>query len=289
MINSFGEFIQRIMESGLEAIGLYYGVYRASIIDNADPKNQGRLMLHCEQVHGSSWPEVWSWPETPYAGNGFGFWAIPDIGEYVYVRFDHGRPDKPIWHGGWWGDQDMTDDMVPGKVVLATAEGLKIVIDRTAGSILLEQSPGNSVLIDPTQIYLTSDGDIKCEGKNVTVQSMGAVEVSAQGTCYVEAFDEIRVTSLGLIKIDAADNIDITCSAFVSIYSANTLTLQSDTLVDIVSLTAINVSAPTLNFTGEFNLLGNGTVDGTFLSTQNSAHHVHPLDIPNNTALEGPV
>lgn len=288
MINSFSEFLHTILESGLEAIGLYYGVYRAKVIDNADPDNLGKLKIQCEQVHGGTYPDVWSWPETPYAGNGFGMWAIPDIGESVYVRFDHGRPEKPIWHGGWWGTGETTDDMTLKKVVLTTLEGLKIVIDRDAASILLEQALGNSVLIDPNQIYLQHSGSIICEGQDVTVQSMGTTELRAQGVVLLEALDEVRITSTGLVKIDAADDLDISCSAMVTLYAAMPITLQSDKEISLTSPTAINLAAPSINMTGDLNLAGNGKVTGSFYAAKNSAMHTHPVTT-GGTAEEGTI
>lgn len=312
MFNSFGEFLQRIMESGLEAIGLYYGVYRAKVINNADPDNLGRVILHCEQVHGKDYPEVWAWPETPYAGNGFGFWAIPDKDDYVYVRFDHGRPDKPIWHGGWWGEDDVTDDdMTTKKVVLVVKEGMKIVLDRESQTVLIEQSLGNSVFISDETMELKHAGKILVDGEDVTVQSMGITEVRAQGTCLVEAMDEVTITSAGTMKIDGADSVDIGSTSAVNIHSAGMLDIQSEGPISMKSLVSVAIQAPAISMTGpvtimgavsstgtftltgnysqtgNFSLTGNGNVTGDFYATLNSAHHTHPLNIPAGLAMAG--
>lgn len=249
MFNSFGEFLQRIMESGLESIGLYYGVYRAKVINNADPDNLGRVILHCEQVHGKDYPEVWAWPETPYAGNGFGFWAIPDKDDYVYVRFDHGRPDKPIWHGGWWGEDDVTDDdMTTKKVVLVVKEGMKIVLDRENQTVLVEQALGNSVFISDETMELKHAGmlDIQSDGP-ISMKSLVSVAIQAPA-----------ISMTGPVTIMGA------------VSSTGTFTLTGN-----------------YSQTGNFSLTGNGNVTGNFYSTLNSAHHTHPLNIPAGLAMAG--
>lgn len=272
MFNSFGEFLQRILEFGLECTGLYYSVYRAKVINSSDPDSLGRLILHCEQVHGPSYPEVWAWPETPYAGNGFGFWAIPDVGEYVYVRFDHGRPDHPIWHGGFWGEDDITDeDMTPKKVVLLTKEGMKIVMDRENQTLLMEQTLGNSVFISDDILALKHVNKILVDGQDVTVQSMGTTEVRAQGTCLVEALDEVSITSAGKCRIDGAESVDIGSTSYVNIHSAGAIDLTSDQPISLNSAVSISLVAPVIDVTG------NGTVTGNWFATLNSAHHTHPV------------
>ena len=262
MLNSFGEFLQRIMESGLEIVGLYYGVYRATVIDNADPDGQGKVMLHCPQVHGADYPKVWSWPETPYAGNGFGFWAVPDIGQFVYVRFDHGRPDKPIWHGGWWGAGDPTTDMVPTKVVLATLEGMKIVINRAQQTILIEQTLGNSILIENDDVTIMHDSQINVRGQNILIQSDGLTEVRAQGQCLVEALDDVSITSLGTIAVNAADTLTIVSADAVNIQAAKEINLQCDTDVNLLSTTNINLTAPAISFAAAVSFTGSVDITG---------------------------
>ena len=42
-------------------------------------------------------------PAAPYAGPGAGFVALPPVGAGVWIEFEQGDPDFPIWSGGWWG------------------------------------------------------------------------------------------------------------------------------------------------------------------------------------------
>jgi phage baseplate assembly protein V len=157
----------------MESEGFFYGVYRAQVKDNQDPDKMGKLQIHCPQIHGDTYPDTWAWPMAPYAGKSFGLWAIPDKDEWVWVMFDHGRPEYPIWCGGWWGDQDVTTDMTQQNVVLAVTEGLKIVINRQDKSILLYRNDQDSILMDDNGITIDTAKDVK-------VNAQGNVEVQAQ-------------------------------------------------------------------------------------------------------------
>ena len=41
-------------------------------------------------------------PCVPYAGDGVGFFAIPPRKANVWVEFEGGDPDSPIWTGCFW-------------------------------------------------------------------------------------------------------------------------------------------------------------------------------------------
>ena len=44
----------------------------------------------------------WAMPSVPYAGNGVGFFMIPPIAANVWVEFEGGDIDHPIWSGCFW-------------------------------------------------------------------------------------------------------------------------------------------------------------------------------------------
>lgn len=144
---------------GLEYCGLFYGKYRAKVINNGDPKNLGRIKVHCPQVHGvQDYPDTWALPLSPAAG-AFTFWHIPDVGDWVYVEFDHGRAEYPLWTGGWWGDGESPDEASKSKVLLMTKEGARIVFDRSENSI--------RIAVEETSIKVSTDG-IQVEG-NISI------------------------------------------------------------------------------------------------------------------------
>jgi len=80
----------------------YFGKYRGTVSSNIDPELRARLQATVPDVLGTQ-PTTWAMPATPYAGPGAGFVALPPVGAGVWIEFEQGDPDFPIWSGGWWG------------------------------------------------------------------------------------------------------------------------------------------------------------------------------------------
>ncbi len=79
----------------------YLGMYRAVVMDNNDPERRGRIRVQCPSVLGnylSSWCE----PCIPYATDYAGDYYVPPVGEGIWVQFEEGNVNKPIWNGGWY-------------------------------------------------------------------------------------------------------------------------------------------------------------------------------------------
>lgn len=79
----------------------YFGKYRALITDNNDPESRGRIRVMCPKILGNS-KSAWCEPCIPIAYDNGGDFALPKIGEFVWVEFEEGNPNKPIYTGGLW-------------------------------------------------------------------------------------------------------------------------------------------------------------------------------------------
>src|SRR5215472_18644837 len=79
----------------------YVGKYRGSVLNNVDPMQMGRLMLMVPDVLGEI-PSSWAMACVPVAGIQMGTWFVPPIGAGVWVEFEQGDADYPIWTGCWW-------------------------------------------------------------------------------------------------------------------------------------------------------------------------------------------
>lgn len=69
----------------------YPGFYRAIVVDNHDPKNQGRLRLMVPQVSGENTTD-WAWPILTVA-------IPPAAGTALWAAFEGGDPNFPLWIG----------------------------------------------------------------------------------------------------------------------------------------------------------------------------------------------
>lgn len=78
----------------------YYGKYRAIVKNVNDPLEFGRIQVACPKVLGE-YLSNWCMPCLPFLGEGEGMIKIPRVGDGVWIEFEGGDLDKPIWVGGW--------------------------------------------------------------------------------------------------------------------------------------------------------------------------------------------
>lgn len=79
----------------------YFGKYRAFVHSINDPQERGRIRVVCPRVLGDA-VSNWCEPCMPLAFDNGGDFALPKVGEAVWVEFEEGDPNKPIYTGGWW-------------------------------------------------------------------------------------------------------------------------------------------------------------------------------------------
>ena len=80
----------------------YLGKFRGVVTDTTDPLMMGRVKATVPDVFGDD-PCGWAMPCAPFGGSGIGFFAVPPVGAGVWIEFEQGDPDYPIWAGCWWG------------------------------------------------------------------------------------------------------------------------------------------------------------------------------------------
>lgn len=140
----------------------YYGKYRGLVVNNIDPNRMGRLQVSCPRVLGES-VLSWAMPCVPFAGLQEGFYMLPTIGSNVWVEFEEGDPDRPIWTGGFW-----TRQQIPPKALLPTVRTIK-----TAGAELtLDDTPGAggvTVSVGPPTVALPCTITCTVAGIEITV------------------------------------------------------------------------------------------------------------------------
>jgi uncharacterized protein involved in type VI secretion and phage assembly len=78
----------------------HWGKYRGTVVENQDVPPKGRLLVSVPGIVITNW----AMPCVPFASIYGGSFVRPEIGSNVWVEFERGDPDKPIWTGGWWGD-----------------------------------------------------------------------------------------------------------------------------------------------------------------------------------------
>ena len=164
----------------------YYGVYRGTVVENIDPLQTGRIIALVPDVGGVI-PTTWAMPCVPIAGKQAGTFVVPQIGSGVFVQFEAGDPDKPVWMGGWWGDVAEVPALalagVPGDpniVIQTTLQNAIVVSDLPGptGGIILKSTTGATIIVNDTGIYIQNGkgASIVMVGPSVTINA-GALVV----------------------------------------------------------------------------------------------------------------
>jgi Type VI secretion system/phage-baseplate injector OB domain len=168
----------------MSAVQKFYGKYRGTVINNIDPEQIGRIMAIVPAVSNVI-PTSWAMPCVPFAGKAEGFFAVPQIGAGVWIEFEGGDPDKPIWVGGFWGAfaEVPTLALVPPPIppgqnvcIQTTLQNMMIVSDAPptplTGGIVLKSTTGAMIVVNDTGIYIQN-------GKGAAITMIGpAVDIN---------------------------------------------------------------------------------------------------------------
>jgi phage baseplate assembly protein gpV len=142
--------------------GRYYGKYRGQVTDNSDPDNLGRVKAQVPRVLGDQETTGWALPAFAYGGaSEQGLFAVPDVGAGVWIEFEGGDLSYPIWSGTWYTSGDVPESAKPGKKVLKTKSGHKIVLDDDGGTLEITDSNGNTVSMDSSTVKVAVGNAVK--------------------------------------------------------------------------------------------------------------------------------
>ncbi|MGH7496695.1 MAG: phage baseplate assembly protein V [bacterium] len=159
-----------------------YGKYRGVVTNNDDRKDgkkMGRIRAKVPDVFGED-ESGWAMPCVPYAGKGVGFFMIPPVDALVWIEFENGDPEYPIWTGCFWAEDEVpVKSYTPDAKVLKT-ETATITINDASGNagITIETKKGMKIVInnDGIEINNGQEATVKLKGKKVSVNGT-ALEV----------------------------------------------------------------------------------------------------------------
>ena len=143
----------------------FFGKYRGKVENNVDPRQLGRMQVSVPSVLGDT-KLPWAMPCVPYAGNKVGWFALPPKGANVWVEFEGGNIDYPIWTGCFWnpGEMPVKPAVAATKMLKTESVELRMSDAKGAGGVTLKVgAPGASVPIT-----------ITATGKGVQITMQGA-------------------------------------------------------------------------------------------------------------------
>ncbi|GAA1445869.1 phage baseplate assembly protein V [Leifsonia poae] len=165
----------------------YYGKYRGTVAQNVDPMQLGRIQVIVPDVGGLV-PGTWAMPCVPFAGKASGVYVVPQLGAGVWVEFEQGDPDYPIWVGGFWGTAAevptlaMAGNPVSPSIILQSGlqNGITISdVPGPTGGILIKSTTNAMILVNDVGITISNGkgATIVMTGPTVTINN-GALVIN---------------------------------------------------------------------------------------------------------------
>lgn len=157
----------------------YFGKYRGKVEDNKDTDKLGRLKVSVPAIFGDAGP-TWAIPSVPYAGKDVGFFMLPPVGACVWVEFEDGNPDYPIWSGCFWNKDELPSEASSPEVkILKTGIGT-ITINDSGGAkgIIIETTDNMKITLNSSSIEITNSNGatVKLDGSKTSINDT-ALEV----------------------------------------------------------------------------------------------------------------
>lgn len=171
--------------------GRFLGKYRATVLLNVDPDQRGRLQLLIPDVLGPV-PSTWAEACVPLAGPTgppMGVYLVPPIGAGVWVEFEQGDINYPVWVGCRWGapsDIPMLAKAglpVSPNIVMQTLGQHALVISDmpptpATGGVMLKSATNAMVVVNDSGIYISN-------GKGATISLVGPTVTINNGALVV--------------------------------------------------------------------------------------------------------
>lgn len=120
-------------------------------------------------------PGTWAMPCLPMAGINTGVFTVPMIGSGVWIEFERGDPDYPIWVGGYWGSA--AEVPVLARTVPPAVSGITIQTTLKNGIVISDvPGPTGGILIQTTtgaMISVSDVGIVISNGKGAIINMTG--------------------------------------------------------------------------------------------------------------------
>ncbi len=166
--------------------GDYFGKFRGTVVQNVDPQQMGRIQAIVPSTTNVI-PTTWAMPCVPFTGRQSGVFVVPAIGSAVWIEYEQGDLDYPIWTGGFWGSAAevpaiaLAGNPLSPSIVLQSGLGNSITISDLpgpAGGIQIKSAGGAAILVNETGITITNGAaTIVLAGPTVTINT-GALAVT---------------------------------------------------------------------------------------------------------------
>lgn len=194
----------------------FFGKYRGKVTANKDPLFLGRVQVSVPAIFGEG-RQSWAMPCSPYAGKDIGFFAIPPLDTNVWVEFEGGDPDYPIWTGCFWGDNELPQNARvndPAKVQVFRTEGITFTLSNLGNNKGLTIEVEKPIVDRKLKMVFNGEG-IEINNQDETTIKLAAnmIEIKNRDSSTITVNQNDIQLKESSIEIQLTNNsIDLTCS-----------------------------------------------------------------------------
>jgi phage baseplate assembly protein gpV len=176
---------EHIIERLVDRVGTsYFGKYRGIVTDVDDPHGQCRIRATVPALLGEH-ECGWAMPAAPFAGDGHGMVLLPEKGSGVWIEFEAGQLDNPIWSGAWWASGQRPGPQGAALRVLVSKHGHKLILDDDADELTLVHGSGPEIRLTATEVVIRCGAcELRISNSDISLNN-GLVKVGLAGVSLV--------------------------------------------------------------------------------------------------------
>ena len=242
MADNVFQLLQQAWSTAKTSDANIFGVEIAIVTNVQDPDKQGKVKVCFPRLPGK--PESgWARVAQPHAGDGRGFYWLPQVNDEVLVAFERGQSNRPYVIGSVWNGKDK-----PMKDAY-TDENTNVMVQTTSGHqvILYDKDGEEKIVIADKSGKRTVTWDVK--GKKFLIEAKeGDVEFHAEKKIVLQCEDiEIKTKKSG--KVDIGDKFELNVKQKAGFKAGPQMNMKADKVnlnppsLDLAALVAAALAA----------------------------------------------
>jgi hypothetical protein len=208
----------------------FFGKYRGKVAANQDPLHLGRIQVKVPAVFGND-RLSWAMPCVPYAGPDIGFFTIPPVNANIWVEFEEGDPDYPIWTGCFWGEDELPQQArveQPVEVQVFRVKGITFTLSNLGDNKGLTIEVKDPVVDRPLKMVFNAQG-IEINNNNETTAKLTADLIELKN----KSSSTVTITADTIQLKESAIEIKLTASSIELNSSPATIKLATSSGIEL--------------------------------------------------------
>lgn len=192
----------------------YYGVYEAIVTGNNDPSKEGRAQVRFPWFDEQMTTE-WCRVQQFYAGNDYGAFFVPEVGDEVLVAFIQGDMHFPVILGGLYNGKDKSPSARASdkdQKMIRTKGKHEILLDDTQGDehVRIKTKAGHEITLnDVSGSEKITIVDSKAKNRFEIDTAANSITVQSNGGKLVLKANEIEISADSTLKVQAGGQMTI--------------------------------------------------------------------------------